>query len=164
MPWGKRVTESFESNSTRPPHHWYIDEFTISRTVHSENGQISSCAFFLAFPLLRVFMATSHGKVHNPGSKSQPCTNTRHILPKLSSLGIGFQHESRGGEWWVRGGGEVDTRRRQQGIGNSIVLHFLSAVIFVSNTYILFLGVTKKGGIVFETRIVSIIIFVCKCV
>lgn len=91
MPWGKRVTESFESNSTRPPHRWYIDEFTISRTVHSENGQISSCAFFLAFPLLRVFMATSHGKVHNPGSKSQPCTNTRHILPKLSSLGIGFQ-------------------------------------------------------------------------
>lgn len=144
MPWGKRVTESFESNSTRPPHHWYIDEFTISRTVHSENGQISSCAFFLAFPLLRVFMATSHGKVHNPGSKSQPCTNTRHILPKLSSLGIGFQLNLEAENDGYAGRGKLIRGEDNKELGT--LLCCISYVIFVSNTYFVSRRDEKRGN------------------
>lgn len=66
--------------------------------------------------------------------------------------------ESRGGEWWVRG--EVDTREDNKELGT--LLCCISYLRYICFEYVLFLDVTKKGGIVFETRIVLIIeLYLC---
>ena len=89
-------------------------------------------------------MATSHGKVHNPGSKSQPCTNTRHILPKLSSLGIGFQLNLEAENDGYAGEGKLIRGEDNKELGT--LLCCISYVIFVSNTYFVSRRDEKRGN------------------